>query len=295
MLYHNQIVVKAQTFINSRQLNIYLNKMPRDQTLTQIREARKSHVRLYLCGVYHTIGPRSIVPEEVVLEIKPNTILLEGNTPESTYSNCKPTGEFIEELEKPDRYWQSPNLYEIKDSVDSIGCLVQGMDLPREGRDNLQVKYNIRNQLLLDLYDLLVKKSDLVDTDPTKLSDEEYHQMIEFRDRLYWFEPWSGDDVNLYGGNYKKLVNIVNEFPELHKYLRKELRDLKKIGTNYERYSIGTDSTMYSNIIDALERGKRVLCFVGSAHLDDFPLTRLLEKSDVSYTIFLNYDPDPFD
>ncbi len=152
-----------------------------ERIIEQIDLAKESGIKVFVCGLTHTysilrhsfengyfyephphilaekklVGKRIISDNDVLSLTEANVVLLEGHTPDwiyepGLYRQVKSTdapGEIAS--------FTSPNVWEIVDTVNDRGIKVRGMDIPYEGRNDIQDQLGFRDYL--DLYRPLVR------------------------------------------------------------------------------------------------------------------------------------------
>ncbi len=274
----------------------------KDQILEQIHSGKREGIKLFLHGLEHTLVRRYLSLEEVVQTLEPDLILFEGHTPQSTYQNGVGTGDFeevVNELLNPKndfKYWQSPSLVEVKNVVDSLGCLVAGMDLPLAQRKVLERKHKLKYQRIAAIYEGLMQKSArLLEETPEKLSVAEYQEMEQFQDELKQRIVLHSDEdnVNEVGKNYDHISAVVNRHPKLQGFMKSAYQKLSSLGNDLRRWSEERDSVISKAILDQYDEKKVILVCIGGAHLEEgSPLLDYL--GSIKTVKFYNYHQERY-
>jgi hypothetical protein len=264
-----------------------------EAVLEQIRQGKESGISLYLCGVTHIDRFPLFSLDELAGELAPNVILLENRTPESTYQDGTGTGDFKAELETLESSWQSPSLGEVKNKADFLDALVKGIDLPREENDELERKYDLRNDRACSVYESFMQAANVfLYEKPDKLSDSEYHDMEAFQDRMEQTEAGDldMDSINSVGRKYTQMLSVVKDYSQLHKFMRGEIAELKQLGDSVNGYLEERECFLAESITQVYDGKRVILAAMGGAHLsDDSPLLRFLSGAGIKFAKFFNY------
>lgn len=268
--------------------------------LERIREAKTRDVKLFLCGVTHVFAGNIRAPlSDIINEVDPSTIIIEGRTPQSTYQGGCGTHDFQIELDDPGSHWQSPNLLSIRRIVDDLGILVAGFDMSDGEKEELERSTGLQSiRRLIEISDSFkVRIEDALD-DGRRCSTGEYHSLEAIEASLYAMrnDINISDDINDIFELYSRLALITSEFPEISRFMRKELAALKGFGTRVSKY-LGTRERFMAKAILSrhLEGDNTSLVLVGGGHVETnfaekTPLVKTLERKAECFG-FLNYNP----
>jgi len=292
-----------------------------DEIVEAIAAAREQGVELYLCGVDHEsqyvgLGAVMLSLSDVVRQVEPGKVLLEGATPNETYQDGKVTGEaFVLELEYsgPSKngnkvsFRQSPNLWEVRDGVDEIGCLVTGIDMPEDEIEALQGKYEISNTRIVEIFNEIYHEAGQLcqkarmerESIPESDSLSFYYRNIEsLRDlliNLNRVKPVQLDGtspINVSSQNHDNILPIIVKFLEFnpqYESLRSYAQELDGIGEDLRQYDAERDTAIFNNLVEQSNGGERVLVCFGADHFnEEAPLIKLIEGAEIPYLKFLN-------
>ncbi len=268
----------------------------RNQLIERIRVAVSRDKKLFLCGVEPEdfIGVRRYIEmEQIAYEVKPEVILLEGDTPDARYYAGKAEGAFCRQINDP--RWESPSLREVKEAADDLGCLVAGIDIDESKRKKLIKKRDIRPGRLTKTCERLNKRSEDLHADSNNVSDRDYKELQSLSDALidnnYKLKTGGNPVIDSYH-NLEIMSGIIK--PHAHiilKYFSKKiLPEFNDFVRDLDAYAKQADLRLFENIKKQYTGKQRVLCFLNYRHLaKDAYLPQHLRKRNMPFMSFTNY------
>src|SRR3989344_2996495 len=284
----------------------------KQEILEEIVSAREAGVQLYICTLVHNyslirrdrsgrpfyvgnpvweegknLGGKRIVGEsELIRRVLPDTILIEGRTPDWRYDPEYHYGVRKAFLAQQNRY-SSPNLHEFIKDADELDIEVRGCDIPYEGRDKIKQKVGythhvsdgqdfvdffkfLRRQSSVSTADIALINSFLADGRPRKDLDDpnHYYNYCNYLDHFL-----SRISRNLNDQLVEHIVHVFDAERALREYIRER------------------DSLIPQTLSEEMANGRTVLLKIGNAHIDDKYafLPGYLEKEGIPYHSFFNW------
>ncbi len=262
-----------------------------ERIVEQIDLAKESGIKVFVCGLTHTysilrhspkegffyephphrlaegklVGKRIIFENDVLGLTEADVVLLEGHTPDWMYDPS--FDHMVTSTDAPGEItsFTSPNFWEIVDTVNDLGIKVRGMDIPYEGRNDIQDQLGFRDYL--DLYVPLVKYCKRK-VKKKSLSEEQRSVMKRFLK-----DERIGKD--LYNPNhfYNACVHLDSLLermqPQADFFLlafASRLADAKEMFKDYIKLR---DANILSVLYEELQDNKTVLLKIGEGHMSD--------------------------
>ena len=275
--------------------------------LITLEEAIEAGIKLFLCGVDHMTFEGScrepaISLGELILNIKPNIVLFEGKTPESTYHNGEATGMFEDELDclsycfytktpiTKTAYCMSPSLWDIRLALDEEFFL-QGVDASEEDIFKIADKYDFSNARILEIIRKCKDKSfSLVQNPPSDVSSRELNNFQYDLDNFFFLSeddtPYS---INQAIYHYEQLQRIIDQYPNPGKHIADVTKDLNRFAEDKENYDKERDRIIFNNIKSKYDGKNTILVCIGEDHIrTEAPLVKYLESENITFAPFTN-------
>ncbi|GEM_PF-5804493 len=266
-----------------------------EQLLSQIQQAKKDHIKLFLCGVEHKRLHTFVSLGQIVSTLMPDIILFEGYTPECTYKQGIALGSFQKELKdihsQKRKLRDQPCLADVAPQIDPYTILVKGVDSSPSRHTFLERKYNLNTQRVLKIFQTLYTRTDeLIYLTPKKLSVPAYKRMELLSNRLYDEQRgYYTGDINVVGGCYNSLSIILDAFQDLHVFFADVLSQFTQLRHDFHGYDTERDTDIFSNLRREYDGHRTLLLCIGGHHIEDSPLLRLLEEHTIPYFKFITY------
>ncbi len=267
----------------------------RNQLINRLHAAVSKDKKLYLCGVEPEdfLGVRRYIePNQIVYEVKPEVILLEGDTPDACYQTGKADGSFCRQINDP--RWESPSLRDVKQAADDLGCLVAGIDIDESKRKKLIKKYDIRPGRLTRTCERLREKSEDLHANSHDIPDKDYEALKSLSDALddnYDLKTGGNPVIDSYR-NLELMSQIIRPHTRtIIKYFSKKvLPEFNDFVEDFNACAKQMDLCLFQNIRNQYTGKQRVLCFLNYRHLaKDAYLPQHLRKKGIHFMAFVNY------
>ncbi len=262
-----------------------------ERIVEQIDLAKESGIKVFVCGLTHTysilrqttedgsfyephphplaegklVGKRLLSESDVLGLTKTNVVLLEGHTPDWVYDpsfnllvkSTDALGEITS--------FTSPNFWEIVDTVNALGIKVRGMDIPYEGRSDIQDQLGFRDYL--DLYRPLVR-----------YCKKKMNRKSVSEEQRLLMEQFLKDDritKNLYNPNhfYNACVHLdwllERMQPQADFFLLAFATHLVDAKEMFKEYIKIRDLNILNVLYEELQGDKTVLLKIGEGHMSD--------------------------
>lgn len=287
----------------------------RKKTLEDIVSARESGVRLFVCGLIHNyslarvnqetgkwtyvgnhiwekgkdLGGKRILSESAVIHaVCPDTILLEGQTPDWEYDPLSQQSERKKYLAHRTLY-SSPNLQEIIDDVDKLSIVVRGCDIPYAGREETMkkigyTKHTEDGKKLVAFFAHLrtrgfLREKDLALID-SFLAHETPRKDLNDPNNYYIFCRYVENFLNQIERN-KRLTDSVQWYVPHFLKARRAFREYLRV----------RDSSIPGVLSEEMVDDRTVLLKIGNAHMNGeySSLPGILQAKGIKYHHFFNW------